>query len=54
MGTLVIDIFDQRNMKLIWRGVAHDSLSGKPDKDEKKLEKLVTDMFKTLPPAARL
>ena len=50
IGTLVVDIFDQHNMKLIWRGVAEDALSGKPDKDEKKLSKIVADMFKHFPP----
>ena len=53
VGTLVVDIFDEHNMKLIWRGVARDALSGKPDKDEKKLEKIVADMFKHFPPPPR-
>jgi len=51
VGTLVVDIFDEHNMRLIWRGVAQDALSGKPDKDEKKLNKIVADMFKHFPPS---
>lgn len=51
VGTLVVDIFDEHNMRLIWRGVAEDALSGKPDKDEKKLNKIVADMFKHFPPS---
>jgi hypothetical protein len=39
VGTLVDDIFDEHNMRLIWRGLAQDALSGRPDKDEKKLNK---------------
>jgi hypothetical protein len=53
VGTLVIDLFDGRTQKLIWRGVASDALSGKPEKDEKKLDKAVADMFKHFPPPAR-
>jgi hypothetical protein len=39
--------------KLIWRGVASDTLCGKPDKDEKKLEKVVADMFNKFPPPSK-
>lgn len=53
VGTLVVDIFDKPKMRLIWRGLAQDALSGKPDKDEKKLEKIVTDMFRHFPPPPR-
>lgn len=52
VGTLVVDLFDNRTKKLIWRGVANDTLSGKPDKDEKKMQKDVQDMFKHFPPHA--
>ena len=50
VGTLVIDVFDSPTKKLIWRGVASDALSDKPDKNEKKMEKAVEDMFKRFPP----
>jgi hypothetical protein len=50
IGTLVVDLFDQHTGKLIWRGVGRDAMSGKPDKDEKKLEKVVDNMFKHFPP----
>ena len=52
VGTLVVDIFDNHTKKLIWRGVATDTLTGKPEKDEKKLEKGVESMFKHFPPHA--
>jgi hypothetical protein len=45
----MVDIFDTPTLKLIWRGVASDTLSGKPEKDEKKLEKVVAEMFKKFP-----
>jgi hypothetical protein len=50
VGTLVVDIFDTPSKKLIWRGKASDTLTGKPDKDEKKLEKAASEMFKKFPP----
>jgi hypothetical protein len=52
VGTLVIDLFDEHSKKLIWRGNASDALSGKPEKDEKKLEKAIAGMFKHFPPNA--
>jgi hypothetical protein len=50
VGTLHIDIFDSRTKKLIWHGVCSDTLTSKPDKNEKKLEKDVTEVFKKFPP----
>jgi hypothetical protein len=50
MGTLVVDLFDTNTKKLIWRGSARDTLTGKPDKDEKRLEKVVSKMFEHFPP----
>jgi hypothetical protein len=50
VGTLVVDIFDTPTKKLIWRGVATEALSDKPEKNEKKLEKAVEEMFKNFPP----
>jgi hypothetical protein len=50
VGTLVVDMFDTYSKKLIWRGSASDVLTGKPDKDEKRLEKAVEKMFEHFPP----
>lgn len=50
IGTLVVDIFDTPTKKLVWRGVATDVLSDKPEKNEKKLTKAVEEMFKHFPP----
>jgi hypothetical protein len=44
-------MFDTNNKRLLWRGSASDVLSGKPEKDEKKLEKAVSKMFEHFPPA---
>jgi hypothetical protein len=50
VGTLTVDIFDTQTKKLMWRAHGMDALSGKPEKNEKKLEKTVEDMFKKFPP----
>jgi hypothetical protein len=49
-GTLVVDMYDAKSKKLIWRGSTEDSLSGKPANNEKNLEKGVAKMFKAFPP----
>ena len=53
VGTLVVDIFDAHSKKLIWRGTSENTLSNKPDKNEKKLEGSVQSMFKHFPPAPK-
>ena len=53
VGTLMVDIFDTPTKKLIWRGIATDTLTGKPEKDEKKLQKDVAEMFKKFPPPGK-
>ncbi len=50
VGSLVVDFYDAHNKQLIWRGVSSDSLSDKPDKNEKKLEKAIDKMFNHFPP----
>jgi Domain of unknown function (DUF4136) len=49
-GTLVIDMFDAKTKQLIWRGSAEDTLSSKAEKNEKNLDKGLTNMFKKFPP----
>jgi len=50
VGTLVVDMYDAKDHKLIWRGAATDTLSDKPEKNEKKLEKTISKMFDKFPP----
>jgi Domain of unknown function (DUF4136) len=45
VGTLVVDTFDNRSKRLIWRGIATDTLSDKPEKNTEKLNKAVEKMF---------
>lgn len=53
VGTLNVDMFDAQTKKLIWRGSCSDVLSSKPEKNEKKLENAMNDLFKKFPPKER-
>ncbi len=53
VGTLVLDMFDSANKQLIWRGSSSDTLSDKPENNEKKLDKSVASMFKKFPPESK-
>jgi hypothetical protein len=49
-GTLVVDLFDMDSKKVIWRSIATDTLSSKPEKNTKKIDKAIDKMFKDYPP----
>jgi hypothetical protein len=50
VGNLNVDIFDGGTKYLLWRGSASNTLSSKPEKNSRKLEEAVADMFKHFPP----
>lgn len=50
VGTGVVDIFDAKTKKLVFRATAQDEISDKPEKNEKKIEKATEKMFKDFPP----
>jgi hypothetical protein len=50
VGNLTVDVFDGNTKQLIFRGRASETLSGNPDKNDRKLEHAVDDMFKKFPP----
>ena len=50
VGQLVVDMADVKNKAFIWRGTATDTLSDKPEKNQKKLDKALAKMFKNFPP----
>lgn len=52
-GMLVVDIADPSSRQLIFRGVATDTISDKPEKNQKKLAKVTEKMFKELPAAGK-
>ena len=53
VGTLIVDIFESNSKQLIWRGTGSEDLSGNPDKNTRKIDKEVQQMFKHFPPKAR-
>lgn len=53
IGSLTVDLFDGQTKQLVWRGRAADTVSDKPEKNEKKVEKAAEDMFKKFPPKER-
>jgi Domain of unknown function (DUF4136) len=50
VGTLVVDLFDTKTKKLLWRGTSSDTLSNNSDKNIKNLDKGVEKLFKQFPP----
>jgi hypothetical protein len=50
VGTLLIDIFDGKSKKLIWRGSATEVLTAKPDAAQ--LDEAIESLFKDFPKAA--
>jgi len=50
VGSLTVDIFDGASKQLIFRGRTSDTLSGNADKNDKKMEHNVDEMFKKFPP----
>ena len=49
VGTLVVDIFDSKTKKLLWRGSSSNTLSNNSDKNIKNLDKGVEKMFRQFP-----
>ena len=50
VGTLRVDLYSQGTHQLVWRGIASDQLSDKPEKNVKKLDKALDKMFGKYPP----
>ena len=50
VGTLVVDLFDAKSKKIIWRGSSSYTLSNKSAKNIKDLDKGVEKMFDHFPP----
>jgi hypothetical protein len=49
VGTLVLDIYDSGSHHLVWRGMAHDTLSDNPEKNDQKVNKAVDKLFRKFP-----
>jgi hypothetical protein len=52
-ATVVVDLVDPKTHSLVWRGTASDTVSDKPEKNEKKIQKAAEKMFKKYPPTKK-
>jgi hypothetical protein len=52
VGTLVVDLFDTKTKKLLWRGTSSDEVSNNSNKNIKNLDKGAEKMFKHFPPGS--
>src|ERR1700751_2040901 len=52
VGTLVVDLFDTKSKKLLWRGTSSDTLSNNSEKNIKNPDKGVEKLFKQFPPGS--
>ena len=48
-GTLVLDVYDARTKKMVWRGVATATASDTPAKNTAKMNKALDKMFERFP-----
>ena len=48
-GTLVLDLYDAKTKKMVWRGVATATASSKPAKNTKKMNEALDKMFEKFP-----
>jgi hypothetical protein len=44
-GTLVVDLFDAKTKKLVWRGTASETVSDDPAKNAERIDKAIREMF---------
>ena len=50
VGTVVLDIYDAKTQKLLWRGTASDTIPEKASSLAKKIDKAAVKLFKKFPP----
>ena len=51
-GTLVVNLYDAKTKKMVWRGVATATASDKPTKNTEKMNKALDKMFEKYPAVA--
>jgi Domain of unknown function (DUF4136) len=52
VGNLVIDLFEGKSKKLLWRGLATENLSSNDSRNTKMVDNDINNMFKNFPPKA--
>ena len=53
-GTLIVDLYDAKTKKMVWRGVATATASDKPTKNAEKMNKALEKMFEKFPIPAQV
>ena len=53
VGELIVDLGDVKNRKFVWRGKATSTISSKPEKVNKMLDKALVKMFENYPPSPK-
>lgn len=51
VGTLVVDVFDTKSHKLVWRGKESNDLANNPTRNTKRLTQNLAKMFRKFPPS---
>jgi hypothetical protein len=52
VGTLVLDMFDTKTKRAIWRGTASGTVSEKPEQNTANIEAALNKMFTNFPPGS--
>ncbi len=50
VATVVLDLWDAKQKRLVWRGTVSDTLSDNPQKNAKKIHTAAEKLFKDYPP----
>jgi hypothetical protein len=50
VDTLVLDMYDTKTHKLLWRGAVTEPVGGSQDKNDQKIDKAVTQLISKYPP----
>jgi hypothetical protein len=50
-GTLVVDLVDVGSNRLVWRGIATDTVASSPDAQSRQIETATQQMFRRYPPS---
>ena len=50
-GTLIVDLVDADGNRLVWRGIATDTVASSPDAQSRQIETATRQMFRRYPPS---
>jgi hypothetical protein len=50
LDTLVLDVYDTKTQKLLWRGVVTEPVDKSEDKNDQKMDRAVNLLFAKFPP----